>query len=99
MSQWMQSGGPVPSSSKYVNALVSVYGPEVYDLLKISPEDIDEIQVKMVPPALRRRLADAALELERELRTRSLSPTDPAALQLTLEIFRRHGIAFPRPKK
>jgi len=41
MSQWMKQNGKKPTSQKYISALITKYGIEVYDVLGIprSPEE------------------------------------------------------------
>ena len=54
MSQWMKKGGKTPQSAKYINALYSVYGEEVYKLIGLARPILeftpDSIPLASLPP-------------------------------------------------
>jgi len=51
MSQWMD-GSKTPTSAKSINALVSRFGGEVYDILGINPAEAVELAVDDLTAAL-----------------------------------------------
>lgn len=47
MTQWMKKGGKVPTSQKYISALVKHFGVEVYDILDIPRPSLSEILARL----------------------------------------------------
>jgi hypothetical protein len=89
MSQWMKKSGKVPTSQKYIHALVAQYGDEVYEVLGIakSPdEQLSPIQRQILkiyndlsPEAQARFLATLEAEKNGESdRTATQLKTKPA---------------------
>lgn len=72
MSEWMKKGGGKPRSQKYVNALVKVYGNEVYEILGYRHTERD-VPWEDVPEEYRRRLEAFATEVSRASHHRSRS--------------------------
>lgn len=61
MNDWLQAGGKKPTSAKAINALVTRFGGEVYDVLDLRPPaepldpDLRELHIlmemlKQIPP-------------------------------------------------
>lgn len=52
-------GGTIPQKAKYINALVSVYGDEVYSVLGIVKPDEEIININQLDPESREILSSA----------------------------------------
>lgn len=85
LTQWMQTGGKVPSSHLSINALVAHYGPEVYDILGL--ERPPETPFDQLPESVRSRLVEAANAVHEELARRGPGLTQSEADQIATEIF------------
>ena len=88
VSEWMKKDGKVPTSSKYINALVDMYGVEVYEVLGLT--------VPGLPPENSDLLLSATSELTKIAKERDLDPEDPAFVELFVEVFSRYGINVQR---
>jgi hypothetical protein len=91
MSEWMKKGGKIPKSKKYVDALIQIYGDEVYEILGFqkSEEDI----LKRLPPERAARMRAALNEVNNALQAAGEIPEEEAA-RITDEIMLRHGWSF-----
>lgn len=49
MTQWLKKGGKVPTSQKYISALIRNYGVEVYDVLGLPRPTEEEILSDVEP--------------------------------------------------
>lgn len=90
VSSWMtpvERGGKIPRSSKYINALVAVYGNEVYDVLGLPVPEYEEIPADQLPPELRESLDDALRDVAALLEAGVSAETDEGLRRLitTLE--------------
>lgn len=96
MSEWMKKGGKVPKAAKYVNALIRIYGDEVYTVLGIdTPDRIaskSELALASLPAEFRVKLLAAIAEASAEISARGVQPDSPDGLRITAEVFTRNGI-------
>ena len=87
MAQWMQPNGKVPTSPKYISALIKYYGDEAYCVLGLPvPED----SVDNLPEPLR----SISLELRETLAEYKVSGDSPQAGTILDEIMKKHGYSL-----
>lgn len=84
MSEWMKKSGKRPTSAKYINNLVEVYGIEVYEALGLNIPGLSPINTE--------RLLAASKELTMIANDRDLEVSDPEFTKLFVEVFSRNGI-------
>jgi hypothetical protein len=91
---WMKKDGKKPRSSKYINALVRVYGLEVYDVLGLErPSEVDlEAALSAMPREIREPFAAAYGEYNAELDRAGINSDSPEAREIIRQAFERHGL-------
>lgn len=93
---WMKKGGKKPKHAKYINALVTVYGKEVYDVLGLDRPVLeftpDSIPLASLPPAVRKRFQAAFAQYEAALAQRGLTSASPEAPAILIKVFAEHGL-------
>ena len=104
LSMWMKKGGKRPKSAKYINALVAVYGDEVYQILGLTPPAQNHLRengygsaFSSLPRSIRSELTIAIDEINAIYAARKILPDSPEALAIADEVFARHG--FSRTSK
>jgi|SRR3972149_3587728 len=95
LSSWMQKGGPIPTDDKSIRKLADYFGPEIFNILGVPSGSWG---AAYLPANLRRRLERAVRETSQALVDRNLSGDDPAAEQLAITIFERHGFKYTQTK-
>ena len=95
LTRWMQKGGPIPTDDKSIRKLANYFGPEIFNILGVSSGSWG---AAYLPANLRRRLERAVRETSQALVDRNLSGDDPAAEQLAITIFERHGFKYTQTK-
>jgi len=93
MNAWMSPGSDGPIKKKYIDALITQYGDEVYDVLTDLTRD-GNIPISHLPPSLRRRLIQATQEVNTALADSGIAAEDPIAEQITIQIFEKHGFKY-----
>ena len=88
MTEWLRVGGKVPTSPKFINALVAQYGYEVYDVLGLSRPSISSENASL--------LLKASRELSRSMKDRGIAIDDPKYESLFKEVFSKFGIHVER---
>ena len=91
----MQKGGPIPTDDKSIRKLADYFGPEIFNILGVPSGSWG---AAYLPANLRRRLERAVRETSQALVDRNLSGDDPAAEQLAITIFERHGFKYTQTK-
>jgi len=90
LTAWM-NGEYIPKSQKNINKIAAHY-PEVYDVLGISKPA--EVGTAHVPRGLRQLIRDAQEEVERRLRERNLTGSEPEALEIATQVFHEFGFTW-----
>ena len=88
VSEWMKKSGKVPTSVKYITALVNVYGEEVYGVLGLPRPDLSPVNARL--------LLEASRDLSRSVKDTGIDINSAAFEKLAMEIFSRHGIKLER---
>ena len=92
MSEWMKPHGMIPKHKKNIDALIKVYGNEVYEVLHLEPPP-DQINWSSFPSGLRSRLQPAMEEFESICRSKGILVESPEADTLLTEIFKKYGFS------
>lgn len=100
MSQWMKNKGKVPTSKKYIAALINFYGIEVYNVLGIpmppQPDDLSprKITLDQLPADLAQRLTAALSEIQSAISSSGIDPESEEGDKIARSIFSKHGLTF-----
>lgn len=90
VSDWL-NGKYLPKGSKHITRMAAVY-PDVYEVLGIPQPP--EIGGDYLPLGLRKRIRDAQAEVERRLRDRNLTGSEPEALEIATKVFQDFGFTW-----
>jgi hypothetical protein len=90
LSQWMKRGGKVPTSKKYVDALIKIYGNEVFTVLDL-PRPINQ-----PPENFRERLRAALEEALQVMTSKGIEPDSPEGERIIAEIADKYGLEAKR---
>jgi hypothetical protein len=95
MSKWMKKGGMVPKHKRFVDALVKVYGNEVYEVLDLPRPEVEPRAALLAagfPVDFIDELLAAREEYTAELANKGIETDSPEARSIIREAFSRHGI-------
>jgi len=102
MSNWMKKGGMIPKHKRFIDALVKLYGNEVYEVLDL-PRPEGEPRAALLaagfPVDFIDDLLTAREEYTAELVSKGIETDSPEARSIIKEVFARHGIQLAETEK
>ncbi len=91
VSAWMQKNGKTPTSQKNINALISHFGIEVYDVLGLSRPS-DEEFFEGLPSDIAGPLREAIEEVRSSGMNKGTDTATPEDIERIRKIFEKHGV-------
>ncbi len=89
MTQWLKKGGKTPTSQKYISALISHFGAEVYEILGISRPSEDDL-LSELPPEMAEDVRSFLAEVRSSEINKGKTEASPEDLEKIKQMFSKH---------